>query len=221
MADRGSEGRRAAALGAWRHFIAVDDTAERRSFEAGRRALHPRFIEAVAADAREAAVKRGERFDYSGPVDRVLQVVRLCVVTDAFLALVLYRAKAALQARRVPFVPRVLHKAAMSSGQICIGDPVVVHAGIYIPHGQIVIDGVTEVHSRVMIAPFVTVGLIAGEFTGPTLRPGVKVGTGAKILGPIEVGRNAMVGANAVVIGDVEAQTNVVGIPARPIDSDA
>jgi serine O-acetyltransferase len=51
----------------------------------------------------------------------------------------------------------------------------------------------------------------------PTLEDGVIVGAGAQILGDIVVGRNARVGANAVVVKDVPAGVAVVGIPARVV----
>ncbi|MFP5330719.1 MAG: serine O-acetyltransferase, partial [Alphaproteobacteria bacterium] len=54
----------------------------------------------------------------------------------------------------------------------------------------------------------------------PTLRDKVVVGSGAQILGPIEVGEGARVGANAVVTRDVAAGATMIGIPARPIPVD-
>ena len=52
----------------------------------------------------------------------------------------------------------------------------------------------------------------------PTLEPGVIVGAGAKILGPITLGAGAKVGSNAVVVKDVPAGATAVGIPARILD---
>lgn len=51
----------------------------------------------------------------------------------------------------------------------------------------------------------------------PTLGNGVMVGAGAKILGALDIGDNAMVGANSVVIRDVPAGRTVVGIPAKVV----
>jgi serine O-acetyltransferase len=51
--------------------------------------------------------------------------------------------------------------------------------------------------------------------------PGVVVGAGAKILGPITIGVNARVGSNAVVVKDVPDNATAVGIPARILDSAA
>ena len=52
----------------------------------------------------------------------------------------------------------------------------------------------------------------------PTLRPGVVVGAGAKVLGPITVGAGAKVGSNAVVVRDVPPGATAVGIPARVVE---
>jgi serine O-acetyltransferase len=54
----------------------------------------------------------------------------------------------------------------------------------------------------------------------PTLCDGVVIGSGAQVLGPIEVGEGARVGANAVVTKDVLPNTTVVGIPAKPVPVD-
>ena len=138
-------------------------------------------------------------------------------MSDAFLAQVLYRAKAALQRRGVPVLPRVCHRLAMVTGQVAIGDPVVVAPGLYLLHGQVVVDGLTEIGAGCVIGPFVTIGLRAGELQGPVVEDGVSVGTGAKVIGPVRVGAGARVGANAVVVGDVAPGATVAGAPARPL----
>ncbi len=151
----------------------------------------------------------------TGRIALLRQVARLCWVSDAFLAQVLYRAKASLQAHGVPLLPRIAHRLSMLIAQVSIGDPVVVHPGIYVIHGQIVVDGLVEIGSGTVIAPWVTIGLSAGNVQGATIEPGVHLGTGAKIIGPVRIGRAARVGANAVVLVDVDAEGTVVGVPAR------
>lgn len=180
------------------------------------RARHPGLRAAVAADARTTAAYRGEAVA-DGSRATLLLAVRLAVQSDAFLAQALYRLKAALQARRVPLAPRLAHRAAMMLAQVSIGDPVVVAPGVYLAHGQVVIDGLTEIHAGVTIAPWVTVGLRAGHLQGPTLEAGVQVGTGACIVGPVRVGAGATVGAGAVVVDDVAPGATVAGVPARPL----
>jgi serine O-acetyltransferase len=103
----------------------------------------------------------------------------------------------------------------MITAQVCIGDPVVVEPGIYVPHGQIVVDGLTKVRSGAVLYPWVTVGLISGNFNGPTIGKNVHVGTGAKVLGPITLAQGARVGANAVVLSNVPARGVAVGVPAK------
>jgi serine O-acetyltransferase len=136
-------------------------------------------------------------------------------VSDAFFAQALYRAKARLQALGVPALPRLLHKLAMVTAQVSIGDPVLVEPGVYIVHGQVVADGLVRIGSGVVLSPFVTIGLQAGNVTGPTVERYVSIGTGAKLIGPVTIGTGATIGANAVVVHDVAPGTTVVGVPAR------
>jgi serine O-acetyltransferase len=181
------------------------------------RSRHPRLREALAADARITARLRGERHDFRSRFDLALQVLRLAWVSDAFLAQALYRLKARMQSLGIPVLPRLAHGLAMALAQVSIGDPVVVHPGLYIVHGQVVIDGLVEIHPHVVIGPFVTVGLRAGDVTGATIERDVSLGTGAKVIGGVRIGAEAQVGANAVVIADVPARVTVAGAPARPV----
>jgi serine O-acetyltransferase len=200
----------------WRALLGVQDTEKSGVLWAAVRSGHPRFVDAVLADTRITAAHRGDRHEFRSRFDAWIQALRLAIVSDAFLAQVCYRAKAASQARRLPVLPRLFHRLAMVTGQICIGDPVVVQPGVYIPHGQVVVDGVVEIGTGVVLFPFVTIGLQAAEVKGPTVGDRVVIGSGAKILGPVRVGKKARVGANAVVLTDVPDHTTVVGIPARP-----
>ena len=185
---------------------------------AERRRAHPPFFRAVAADARATLNLRMEGDRAVGRLALVWQVIRLSWVADAFFAQVCYRGKARLQRFRVPLVPSILHRLAMMHAQVCIGNPVVIAPGLYLPHGQVVIDGVTTLGGNVVVFPWVTIGLKAGTIQGPTLADGVNIGTGAKVLGAITLGEGCMVGANAVVVDDVAPRTTVVGIPARPLE---
>lgn len=188
---------------------------DRKAFWRALHARHPGLREAVLADARVTALNRGERYEFRSRVDAAGQIIRLAWVSDAFLAQMLYRLKARLQARGVPVLPRIAHRLAMITAQVSIGDPVVVHPGVYIIHGQFVADGLVEIHSGAVIGPFVTIGLRAGDVRGATIGPDVSIGTGAKVIGGVQIGAGARVGANAVVVDDVPAGTTVVGAPAR------
>src|SRR5690349_5811219 len=133
------------------------------------RARFPGFRTAVLADAVVTSKYRGERHEFRSTGDAVVRILRLCAVSDAFLGQVLYRLKASLQARGVPALPRLAHRLAMMVAQISIGDPVVVQPGVYVIHGQIVVDGFVEIGPGVVIAPWVTIGLKAGNFRGASV----------------------------------------------------
>lgn len=178
---------------------------------------HPPFLEALLADARVAAAYRGERHQFRSRLDGVLQALRLMLQTDAFLALAAYRMKARLQALGIPVLPWIAHRLAMISAQISIANTAVVHPGVFIPNGQVVVYGLVEIHPGAILLPWVTVGPMGGSFDGPTIGPGAQIGTGAKVMGGIEVGANARVGTNAVALDDVAPNMTVVGMPARPV----
>jgi serine O-acetyltransferase len=179
--------------------------------------MHPRLRDAIPADARVTAAHRFERHEFRSRADVALQVLRLCLVTDAFLAQCLYRVKARLQDLGVPVLPRIAHRLAIVTGQVSIGDPAVVHPGVYLVHGQVVIDGPAVVHGGTSIAPFVTIGVRGTDLAAPEIGPFAAIGTGARVLGGVRVGQGAQVGANAVVLDDVEPGATVVGAPARPV----
>jgi serine O-acetyltransferase len=181
------------------------------------RSRHPGLRRALAADAAITARLRGERHEFRSRLDLMVQLLRLSWVSDAFLAQALYRVKARLQALGVPILPRLAHRLAMGLAQVSIGDPVVVHPGVYIVHGQVVIDGLVEINPGVVIGPFVTVGLRTGEVVGATIERDVTLGTGAKVIGGVRIGAGAQVGANAVVVADVPPEATVAGAPARPV----
>jgi serine O-acetyltransferase len=175
----------------------------------------PGFVEALRADAKTFFHNRYEPFPAESPLDLLLAVVRLSWGSDAFLGLVLYRLRTVLRVRGVPLLPMVLHRLCMTFFQICIGNPVVLRPGIYLPHGQVVIDGFSMIGSGTVIAPWTTIGVVKRGIAGPQIEDGVFIGTGAKILGNVSIGTGAKIGANAVVLEDVPPHVAVAGVPAR------
>ena len=90
--------------------------------------------------------------------------------------------------------------------------------GILLDHGTGIVIGETAVvEDDVSILHSVTLGG-TGKETGdrhPKVRKGVLISAGAKILGNVEIGQGAKIGANAVVLTDVPAHTTFVGVPAK------
>lgn len=87
----------------------------------------------------------------------------------------------------------------------------------FIDHGMGVVIGETaEIGDDVMLYNGVNLGgrTLQKVKRHPTLEDGVVVGAGARILGPVVVGKGAAVGANAVVTRDVPAEHTAVGVPA-------
>lgn len=93
-------------------------------------------------------------------------------------------------------------------------------AGVFIDHGAgLVIGETTEIEEGVMLYHGVTLGG-TGKDCGkrhPTVRRGALVSAHAQVIGPIEIGANAKVGAAAVVLSDVPEDVTVVGVPAKVV----
>jgi serine O-acetyltransferase len=195
---------------------ATDERA-RDQFRKARLAKHPHFVRAVVADTRYACALLSRPIDGVTRGRLVYEALRLAIVSDAFIGLVFYRAKARLQALGVPLLPYVAHRLAIASAGVAIGNPVLVEPGIYLPHGQVVIDGMVNIGAGCAIRPWVTIGLVERNFQGPTIGRDVRIGTGAKILGPVVLGDGASIGANAVVMIDVPPGATAVGVPARVV----
>lgn len=91
-------------------------------------------------------------------------------------------------------------------------------SGILLDHATSFVVGETAViEDNVSILHEVTLGGTGNEVGArhPTVRSGVLIGAGAKILGPVEIGAGAKIGAGSVVLGDVPPRTTVAGVPAE------
>ena len=102
--------------------------------------------------------------------------------------------------------------------QIEIHPGATIASGVFIDHGAGLVIGETAIVEKgVMLYHGVTLGG-TGKDVGkrhPTVREGALVSVHAQVIGPIEIGAKAKVGAGAVVVSDVPSDVTVVGIPAK------
>jgi serine O-acetyltransferase len=135
-------------------------------------------------------------------------------------ALLAHRVAHALIDAGVPILPRAIAYATRAVTGVEIHPAAVIGNSFFIDHGAGVVIGETAViGNRVTLYQGVTLGG-TGFQRGkrhPTLGDNVTVGSGAKLLGPIDVGGGAKVGANTVVVEDVPPGATVVGNPGHPV----
>ena len=102
--------------------------------------------------------------------------------------------------------------------QIEIHPGATIASGVFIDHGAGLVIGETAIVEKgVMLYHGVTLGG-TGKDVGkrhPTVREGALVSAHAQVIGPIEIGAKAKVGAGAVVVSDVPSDVTVVGVPAK------
>jgi len=144
----------------------------------------------------------------------------LLFTVHSFPAVMLFRLQSFLFEAGFPPLATVVSRVNSFLFDVTIGNQVRSHGALLISHGHIVLDGWTTLGDDVEINPFVTLGIVnssrkAFELWGPTIGNDVNIGTGAKILGKVTVGDHARIGANAVVLQDVPADSTAVGAPAR------
>lgn len=135
-------------------------------------------------------------------------------------AVIWHRLANRLWRRKVKFPARFLSWLGRFLTNVDIHPGATIGHRFFIDHGACVVVGETaEIGDDVTLYHGVTLGgtsWTAGK-RHPTLRDGVLVGAGAKILGPITVGAGCRIGANSVVIDDVPPGMTVVGIPGRVV----
>ncbi len=134
-------------------------------------------------------------------------------------AIVYHRITHKLYKRNWLFMARILSQRARRITGIEIHPGAIIGENLFIDHGMgIVIGETAEIGDNVTLFHGVTLGGIGGEKgekRHPTVEDDVVIGSGAKILGPITIGKGAKIGANAVVLKDVPDYSTAVGIPAK------
>ena len=140
----------------------------------------------------------------------------------SFLAQLYYKISSFFFRKKCFLIARFLSEKAKRKTGIEIHPGAVIGKRLFIDHGMgVVIGETTVIGNDVTIFHGVTLGG-TGKEKGkrhPTIADGVVIGTGAKILGNIKIGKNSKIGANAVVLNDVSENQTVVGIPAKVVYS--
>ncbi len=150
-------------------------------------------------------------------------LLRVVLFSDPFVVLALTRAREAARRRHIPLLNRLLRLATVGTYGVEIGKDVVLGHGVYFVHTLgTVLGGDARIGDRVRFMGNNTVGT-AKDNGYPVIEDEVVVGCGARILGPVHIGARAVIGANAVVLHDVPADSIAFGVPAvaRPLSPGA
>lgn len=138
-----------------------------------------------------------------------------------FHALTLHRFSHWLWGHRLRWLARLFSHFTRFVTGIEIHPGATIGRRVFIDHGMGVVIGETAViKDGCTLYHGVTLGGTSWNKgkRHPTLEPGVVIGAGAKVLGPITVGEGAKIGSNAVVVRDVPPGATAVGIPARIVE---
>jgi serine O-acetyltransferase len=137
-----------------------------------------------------------------------------------FHAREMHRLAHALHRRRVPVIPRIISNVSRFVTGIEIHPGARIGEGLFIDHGMGVVIGETaEIGDDCNILQGVTLGGTSLHRTKrhPTLGHRVTVGAGAKLIGAVEIGDNARIGAGSVVVTNVPDNATIVGVPGHVV----
>jgi serine O-acetyltransferase len=157
------------------------------------------------------------------PAARNVSRVEILLTYGGVQALLAHRVSHALREAGIPLLPGMLANLVKVLTGVEIHPAARIGRGLFIDHGSGVVIGETaEVGDHVTMYQGVTLGGtgFARGKRHPTVGDQVMIGSGAKLLGPIEVGSRTKIGANSVVIHDVPADATVVGNPGHPVRVD-
>lgn len=172
------------------------------------------LIKQLVSDAYGVALTRNGQPDKNATAT-VKEAAVAAFVQDGYAVLAASRLREAARRWHVPAANRALRLFQTVFYGIEIGNQVSLGEGVNFAHTLgIVIGGDAKIGARVKFLGNNTVGT-ARDNGYPVIEDDVVIGCGARILGPVHIGKGAIIGANAVVVTDVPAGAVVGGIPAR------
>ena len=167
----------------------------------------------MAADAVELARAIAGQNGEGSP--SVKDAVRAALTQDGYKVLMMSRIRESARKWHIPGVNHTLRLVTTVLYSIEIGNDIELGDGINFTHTLgTVIGGTSKVGSRVKFMGNNTIGS-AKDNGCPVIEDDVVIGCGARILGPVRIGKGAYIGANAVVLHDVPAGAIATGIPAK------
>lgn len=144
------------------------------------------------------------------------------ISSPSIKAMCYYKITNKLYKKNHHILARLLAQRARRITGIEIHPGATIGENFFIDHGMGVVIGETaEIGDNVMMYHGVTLGGVGGEKhtkRHPKVEDDVIIGAGAKVLGPITIGKGAKIGANAVILKSVPPYSTAVGIPARIIE---
>jgi len=153
------------------------------------------------------------------------KTMRIMLTNRGMSAILLYRLGHACWKKRIPVIPMFLARMAQHLFAIDISYKCRLGPGIVIVHGfGVVIGSDVRIAGDCCIYHGVTLGDRGSEWVNsdrtdghPRIGREVMFGAGAKVLGPITIGDNCVIGANAVVLTDIPPDSVAAGIPAKVV----
>jgi serine O-acetyltransferase len=139
------------------------------------------------------------------------------------IVLAIYRFALLLHKARVPLLPRLINSFFLRIIFSCrIGLGAKIGKGVCLAYGGLgtVIHHKAVIGNNVYIGSNVTIGGTNRQSIFPTIGDNCLISTGVRIIGPISIGKNCVIGANAVVVDNIPDNCCAVGIPAKVIKTE-
>jgi serine O-acetyltransferase len=146
-------------------------------------------------------------------------VLKLLFRHPPLRAMAWFRLATLMHRRKVKLLPGVLQRRLLKLYGLELVPGAKIGGGLYIAHPVACVIVVESMGTNVSMMGSVTLGR-REKLRWPTVGDNVFLGAGCRVLGPVEIGANAKVGANSVVLTDIPTGGVAVGVPARVLAPD-